>query len=140
VLDGLAHAFNTPLAVIQSSSSGLLEINRLGEAEREFLSLIDREADYLSKLTTQLLHTAKLHQGQVIVKREEVSFEQLFGLCREQYARILVDHPLRLVDLTANVCIWADVQLLQLMLSQLLDNASKYSAPASPIDGNDCSE
>jgi two-component system sensor histidine kinase KdpD len=37
------------------------------------------------------------------------------------------------VDLTANVCIWADVQLLHLMLSQLLDNASKYSAPASPI-------
>jgi two-component system sensor histidine kinase KdpD len=83
VLDGLAHAFKTPLAVIQSSSSGMLEINRLGEAERELLSLIDQEADYLSKLTTQLLHTAKLHQGQVIVKREEVSFEQLFGLCPE---------------------------------------------------------
>jgi two-component system, OmpR family, sensor histidine kinase KdpD len=133
VLDGLAHAFKTPLAVIQSASSGLLEISRLGESERELLSLIDQEADYLCSLTTQLLHTAKLHQGQVIVKREEVSLEQVFRLCREQYTRILVNHPLRLVDLTANACIWADVHLLQLMFLQLLDNASKYSDPASPI-------
>jgi two-component system sensor histidine kinase KdpD len=41
VLDGLAHAFKTPLATIQSASSGLLEISRLAHPERELLSLID---------------------------------------------------------------------------------------------------
>src|SRR5271170_294046 len=35
VLDGLAHAFKTPLATIQSASSGLLEINRLEPTDRE---------------------------------------------------------------------------------------------------------
>ncbi len=133
VLDGLAHAFKTPLAVIQSASSGLLEISRLGDAERELLSLIDQEAEHLGNLTTQLLHTAKLQQGKVMVKREPVSLELLVELCRGQYARILADHPIRCVDLTIDASVSADIHLLQLMLLQLLDNASKYSDPDSPI-------
>src|SRR5580698_467489 len=61
VLDGLAHAFKTPLATVQSASSGLLEINRLEDAERELVSLIDEEAARLAKLTNQVLQTAKLY-------------------------------------------------------------------------------
>jgi two-component system sensor histidine kinase KdpD len=44
VLDGLAHAFKTPLATIQNSSSGLLEMNGLGNLERELVTLIDEQA------------------------------------------------------------------------------------------------
>jgi two-component system sensor histidine kinase KdpD len=43
VLDGLAHAFKTPLATIQSASSGLLEISRLDYPQRELVSLIDEQ-------------------------------------------------------------------------------------------------
>ncbi len=133
VLDGLAHAFKTPLATIQSASSGLLEINRLEYAERELVSLIDEEATRLAKLTNQVLQTAKLDEGQLEVDHERVYLDRLFEFCREEAALTLTGHPLRIIDETLGSHVWADPRLLQMALLQMLDNASKYASPASPI-------
>ena len=133
VLDGLAHAFKTPLATIQSASSGLLEINRLECPERELVSLIDEQATRLATLTNRVLQTAKLDEGQLDVDHERICLDQLFGFCREEAVPALTDHPLRLIDETSGSDIWADTHLLQMALLQILDNASKYASPRSPI-------
>src|ERR1700722_6043566 len=133
VLDGLAHAFKTPLAPIQRASSGLLEINRLEPAERELVSLIDEEAARLAKLTNQVLRTAKLDEGELKVDHEKIYLDQLLELLGSEAAPTVGDHPLRIVDETSGAYVWADARLLQMALLQLLDNASKYSSPASPI-------
>jgi two-component system sensor histidine kinase KdpD len=133
VLDGLAHAFKTPLATIQSASSGLLEINRLETADRELVSLIDEEAARLAKLTNQVLQTAKLDEAHLEVDHEMIYVDQLFELFRAEAARTIGDRPLRIVDQTSGSYVWADARLLQMAVSQVLDNASKYSSPASPI-------
>src|SRR5580698_10627106 len=98
VLDGLAHAFKTPLATIQSASSGLLEINRLEPSERELISLIDDEATRLARLTNQVLQTAKLDEGQLEVDHEKIYVDHLFRLCRQQASYTLADHPFLTVD------------------------------------------
>jgi two-component system sensor histidine kinase KdpD len=133
VLDGLAHAFKTPLATIQSASSGLLEINRLENAERELVSLIDEEAARLAKLTNQVLQTAKMDEEHLEVDHEMIYLDQLFELLRAESALTLADHPLRIVDETSGSYVWADARLLQMAILQVLDNASKYASPASPI-------
>jgi two-component system, OmpR family, sensor histidine kinase KdpD len=133
VLDGLAHAFKTPLATIQSASSGLLEINRLEYPERELVSLIDEQATRLAKLTNQVLRTAELDQGQLEVDHERIGLDRLFRFCRTEAADTLTDHPLRMIDETSDSYVWADNRLLEMALSQLLDNASKYASPGSPI-------
>jgi two-component system sensor histidine kinase KdpD len=137
VLDGLAHAFKTPLATIQSASSGLLEINRLEPAERELVSLIDDEAARLAKLTNQVLRTAKLDEGELKVDHEKIYLKtylaQLLEFLGAEVAPTVGDHSLRVVDDTSGSYVWADARLLQMALLQMLDNASKYSSPASPI-------
>jgi two-component system, OmpR family, sensor histidine kinase KdpD len=133
VLDGLAHAFKTPLATIQSASSGLLEINRLESADRELVSLIDEEAARLAKLTNQVLQTAKWDEAHLEVDHEMIYVDQLFEFFRAEAARTIGDRPLRIVDQTSGSYVWADARLLQMAVSQVLDNASKYSSPASPI-------
>jgi two-component system, OmpR family, sensor histidine kinase KdpD len=137
VLDGLAHAFKTPLATIQSASSGLLEINRLEPAERELVSLIDEEAARLAKLTNQVLRTAKLDEGELKVDHEKIYLKtylaQLLEFLQADAALTVRDHPLRIVDETSGSYVWADARLLQMALLQMLDNASKYSSPAAPI-------
>jgi two-component system sensor histidine kinase KdpD len=133
VLDGLAHAFKTPLATIQSASSGLLEINRLDCPERELVSLIDEQATRLAKLTNQVLRTAELDQRQLEVDHERISLDRLFRFCRTEAADTLTDHPLRMIDETSDSYVWADNRLLEMALLQLLDNASKYASPGSPI-------
>jgi two-component system, OmpR family, sensor histidine kinase KdpD len=133
VLDGLAHAFKTPLATIQSASSGLLEINRLDYPERELVSLIDEQATRLAKLTNQVLRTAELDQRQLEVDHERIGLDRLFRFCRAEAADTLTDHPLRTIDETSDSYVWADNRLLEMALLQLLDNASKYASPGSPI-------
>jgi two-component system sensor histidine kinase KdpD len=133
VLDGLAHAFKTPLATIQSASSGLLEFSRLEYPARELVSLIDEQATRLAKLTNQVLQTAELDEGQLKVDYERLSLDQLFRFCRAEAVHTLTDHPLRIIDETSESCVWADARLLEMALLQLLDNASKYGRPGSPI-------
>jgi two-component system sensor histidine kinase KdpD len=133
VLDGLAHAFKTPLATIQSASSGLLEINRLEYPERELVSLIDQQATRLAKLTSQVLRTAELDKRHLEVDHERIGLDRLFRFCRAEAADTLTDHPLRIIDETSDGYVWADNRLLEMALLQLLDNASKYASPRSPI-------
>jgi two-component system, OmpR family, sensor histidine kinase KdpD len=133
VLDGLAHAFKTPLATIQSASSGLLEINSLEYPERELLSLIDEQATRLSKLTNQVLQTAELDQRQLEVDHEKICLDQLFRFFKAEAVHTLTDHPLRIIDETTDSYVWADTRLLEMALLQFLDNASKYANPRSPI-------
>jgi two-component system, OmpR family, sensor histidine kinase KdpD len=133
VLDGLAHAFKTPLATIQSASSGLLEINRLEYPERELVSLIDEQATRLAKLTNQVLQTAELDQRQLEVDHERIRLDQLFRFCRAEATHTLTDHPLRIIDETSDSYVWADIRLLEMALLQFLDNASKYASPRSPV-------
>src|SRR5277367_3204075 len=133
VLDGLAHAFKTPLATIQSASSGLLEINSLDYPERELVSLIDEQTTRLAKLTNQVLRTAELDQRQLEVDYERIGLDRLFRFCRTEAADALTDHPLRMIDETSDNDVWADNRLLEMALLQLLDNASKYATPGSPI-------
>jgi two-component system, OmpR family, sensor histidine kinase KdpD len=133
VLDGLAHAFKTPLATIQSASSGLLEISRLAHPERELLSLIDEQATRLAKLTNQVLQTAELDEGQLRLDHERLSLDQLFQFCSAEAVHTLTDHHLLTVDETSCSYVWADARLLKMALVQLLDNACKYGSPGSPI-------
>jgi two-component system, OmpR family, sensor histidine kinase KdpD len=134
VLDGLAHAFKTPLTTIQSASSGLLEIGRLQDPEKELASLIDQQATKLALLTNQVLRTAQLDHRQFEVAYERIHLYQLFRFFRaETAAHTLADHPLRIIDETQDSCVWADVRLLKMALLQFLDNAAKYSSPRSPI-------
>src|SRR6204780_5452176 len=86
VLDGLAHAFKTPLATIQNSSSGLLEMKGLGNPERELVSLIDEQAARLAKLTSQVLRTADLDQRQLEVDCEGIGLDRLFHFCQAEVA------------------------------------------------------
>src|SRR6202011_4453897 len=96
VLDGLAHAFKTPLATIQTASSGLLEIGSLGHAQKELTSLINQEAVRLVDLTTQVLQTARLDEGQLKVDYQEVCIKPFLELCYEENRQGLAEHILTL--------------------------------------------
>ena len=133
VLDGLAHAFKTPLATIQSASSGLLELNRFEETEKELLSLIDLEATRLSKLTTQALRTAKVNEGQLKLDLTKISVHDLFEDCREEATQLASDYTIQILHDDHSHLFWGDARLLQMAIMQLLDNATKYGTPFSPI-------
>ena len=63
VLDALAHEVKTPLTVVQTASSGLLELGPLTASQRDLVVLINDEAIRLNDLCTRLLLTHLLHHS-----------------------------------------------------------------------------
>jgi two-component system, OmpR family, sensor histidine kinase KdpD len=133
VMDGLAHAYKTPLATIQAASSGLLEINRMGHVERELVRDINREAENLAALTNQSLRTACLEADCVKPRPEKIVLDSFLRTDWSLFAEGMKDHDLEIEAGTPPHSVWADPRLLQMALVQLLDNAAKYAAPGSPI-------
>ena len=133
VLDGLAHAFKTPLTTIRSSSSGLLEMDTLTGAEKRLVVLIDQHADHLNDLTTRLLRTARIDNAALKLKKEKIDLSQLIQNGIKTSAQELGVNPIRFQSRMPRPLVWADRQLLEMALFQLLDNAAKYGTPGSSI-------
>jgi two-component system, OmpR family, sensor histidine kinase KdpD len=133
VLDGLAHAYKTPLATIQTASSGLLEINRLDEVGRELASVIQVEGQHLADLTTQTLQTARLEVEHMKLRPEPVSLKSFLCADWSHVAQGLENHTLQIEGGEAEPTVWADPKLLRMAMALLIDNASKYSQRETPI-------
>jgi two-component system, OmpR family, sensor histidine kinase KdpD len=133
VLDGLAHAFKTPLTTIRSSSSGLLEMGTLSGTEKKLVILIDQHADHLNELTTRLLRTARIDSADLKVKRERIDLTQLIQDTVEEASQERGAHTVNLQSRVQRSTVWADKQLLKMALFQVLDNAAKYGGPDSSI-------
>jgi len=133
VLDGLAHAFKTPLTTIRSCSSGLIEMNTLSGTERRLVLLIDQHADHLNELTTRLLRTARIDNANLKVERERIDLTQLIQDSIKEASQELGVRPLNFQPSMRRNTVWADRQLLKMALFQLFDNAAKYGSPNSSI-------
>jgi two-component system sensor histidine kinase KdpD len=133
VLDGLAHAFKTPLTTIRSSSSGLLEMDTLSGTEKNLVLLIDRYAEQLNELTTRLLRTARIDSADLRLKRERIDLVRMIEASIEASSQELGTHPVQIHSTAHHAAVMADEQLLKMALFQLLDNAAKYGSSDSSI-------
>jgi two-component system sensor histidine kinase KdpD len=134
VMDALAHEFKTPLAAVQTASSGLLELGGLTESQRDLVTLIDGEAVRLNKLCTQLLKAAKLEAKQTGLETAEVKVAELVN-------DVLASHPgdagrnsIHVAVENSSLTVCADSELLAMILTQYIDNARKYSTAGTPIE------
>jgi two-component system, OmpR family, sensor histidine kinase KdpD len=134
VLDALAHAFKTPLTVICTASSGMLEMGTLDDAESELADLINSEAINLNLLCTRLLQTAKLEASSVTLHTEPVVVSSLVKDVVSDLSGMLKGHRIELSIDEQDSPLQGDRELLKMILTQYLDNAAKYSAPNTPID------
>jgi two-component system sensor histidine kinase KdpD len=132
VLDALAHAFKTPLTTIRAASSGLLEMASLDGPTSTLINLIDQESDRLNNLATQLLRTARLDK--ITFKPvENCDVVELIRRLLRDLEWITSGHTVELNATTAVCMVRADAELLAMGLTQLIDNAAKYSPPESVI-------
>ncbi len=134
LLDGLAHEFKTPLTSIRAATTALLASN-VSDAEQrhELLTIVDQEADRLSRLVTEATHVARIEAGQIHLNREWHAADSLLERVlmqaephrdgRRVDCHVATDAPKVLID----------PDLFQLALTQLVDNAMKYSPRRSPI-------
>ncbi len=133
MLDALAHAFKTPLTVILTSTSGLIEMNDLNPIQAELVQLIDQHAIQLNALMTHLLRMAKLESSEIRLRREDVPVPQLVDETLAKCADQLDGHSVQVCIPNRDLAVFGDRELLATTITEFVINAAKYSGAASVI-------
>ena len=133
VLDALAHEFKTPLATISAAAGGLRESGSLESEELEIAEMIETEAARLGSLTSRLLRMVRLDREEVKPRIEIIDIASQLTQLIDQCARRSPDKRIRFCGQPGPLEVQADPELLRLAVSQLLENACKYSQPGSDV-------
>jgi two-component system, OmpR family, sensor histidine kinase KdpD len=133
ILDALAHEFKTPLATILAVAGGLRESQRLGAEETELAGTIELEASRLSGLANRLLRTARLDREEVKPRMRVTNIQILIERVVHRYASQSHDRQVDVTPLDQCSQALADRDLLDLAITQLLDNAFKYSVASGAV-------
>jgi two-component system sensor histidine kinase KdpD len=135
LLSSVSHDLRTPLAVIKGIASNLLDTSVAWDANttRRFLETVDAEADRLNRLVRNLLEMSRLEAGALSRSRELVAIGDIIGTTLTRLRPLLVAHRTVLSLEPDLPDIEADPVQLELVLTNLLENAAKY-APCTQID------
>jgi two-component system sensor histidine kinase KdpD len=134
VLDALAHKFKTPLTVIRTASSGLPAAGELSELQTELVTLIDQEARKLNDLASCLLGAPNLDSTEFAPQPEPLLLSRLLKSAIQELEQPADRDRFHVSAPGQEPPVFADRALILTALAQLIDNALKYSLPASPIE------
>jgi two-component system sensor histidine kinase KdpD len=134
VLDALAHEFKTPLATILTAAGGLREAGPLDSIQQELCETVESEASRLGALTSRMLRVARLDREEVKPRMEVTDLNLLLAQLVDQYSRPPADRQFSIAIRGGALDVLADPELLRLAVSQLLDNACKYSPAGSAVE------
>jgi two-component system sensor histidine kinase KdpD len=133
VLDVLAHEFKTPLATISTAAGSIRESGPLRCDQLEMAETIETEASRLGNLTSRLLRVARLDSAEVKLCAELRNVGSLVTRTVGQYATRVEGRLVSTREHDETLEALVDAELVCLALSQLLDNATKYSRSGSSV-------
>jgi two-component system sensor histidine kinase KdpD len=133
ILDALAHEFKTPLATILAAAGGIHEAGPLGPEQVAMTETVETEAARLGQLTSRLLRMARLDREEVRPQMEWIDVVSLVEQSADRYSKLRTGRGIEVWKGCDSAEAIADPELLRLAVSQLLDNACKYSELGSTV-------
>ncbi|HXC08086.1 MAG TPA: two-component system sensor histidine kinase KdpD [Steroidobacteraceae bacterium] len=134
LLAALSHDLRTPLTVLVGLAESLaLTKPPLSPEQLESAEAIQDEARRMSTLVSNLLDMARIESGEVKLNLQWQPLEEVVGSALNA-AREMLKHHLVEVHLPRNLpLVHIDALLIERVLVNLLENASKYTPPGSRI-------
>ena len=124
----VAHELRTPLAGLRATVDVALARERepgaYAQALRDALGIVE----LMESLVERLLLLARLDEGGLDLKPEDVAVHDLVDACWESFAARAAERGLRFTNLTpAELTCRTDPDCLLMILTNLLDNAAEYA-------------
>ncbi|MDE2295672.1 MAG: sensor histidine kinase KdpD [Gammaproteobacteria bacterium] len=135
LLASISHDLRTPLAVIQSAASTIAEpgVEVDPQTRVRLARSIEIKAGEMAELVSNVLDLTRFESGEVILRRDWQSLEDLVGAALQRMDSKLAGHPLE-VHLPAELPpVYVDASLTVQVLVNLLDNVAKYTPPGTRV-------
>ncbi|MFN7937180.1 MAG: ATP-binding protein [Bryobacteraceae bacterium] len=133
LLDAVAHDFKTPLTSIKFGASVLRSDSSLAPEQRELAEVMEEETDRLTSMISQATQVARIQSGGLQLQRNPIQPAHLIMRALTRMRPLLDDRPFERSVPTDLPLIEADQALLSIALSNLVENAIKYSPGLTPI-------
>jgi len=128
----ITHELKTPISVAMLNLETLQKYQLDAEKQKKLIRMTLQETSRLDTLINNILVSSQLEGGGYVFSKEELDFSSLFKDCiRDAKTR----YPERnfIEDIEPEIEIAGDPLLLQLLISNLIENAVKYSPKEKPI-------
>lgn len=134
LLDSVTHEFRTPLTGIKAAATSLLSDLDLDATQRaDLVTVINEESDRLNRLVGEATEVAQLDAGQVQLRLGPHAIREAIEGAISECQPALAAHPVEVAVPADLPQVRMDVQRIMEVLTHLLQNAAKYSAPGTPI-------
>jgi len=135
LLASISHDLRTPLAVMAAAGSTLAQHGeRLDEATRVALARsVETKAREMSDLVSNVLDLVRLESGQVALRRDWQTLDDLIGSALAACTERLAAHRIELQLSPDLPPVWVDATLIVQVLTNLFDNIAKYTPPGTRV-------
>ena len=144
LLDAVTHDLRTPLTSIKASVTTLLaelyasERKESGalldnEGRKELLEIINEEGDRLDRFIEGLTKLARIDAGEMHLRRQFCSVDEIITTALKRAEPRTRGHQIEVWIEEELPAIKVDEPAIAEVIYTLVDNAAKYSPPASPI-------
>ena len=124
----MVHDMKSPLTSIIMGTrylhSGVLE--KKPEIKEKYFAIVEDEAQHLLALINRLLTISKLEHGKLTIRKTEVDLEEMIADVADKY-EAKSSKPIHITTDIACSTALADEEYLKEAISNMMDNATKYS-------------
>jgi two-component system sensor histidine kinase KdpD len=133
ILDSITHEFRTPLTAIKASITSLMSQIDLAPADRrELMTVINEESDRLNRLVGEAAEVAKLESREFELDLKSVRVAELIRNVVTNLKHLLENRPVE-IRCPEEAVARLDGARIKEVITQLLENAAKYSDAGTPV-------
>ncbi|AZT91519.1 HAMP domain-containing protein [Caldicellulosiruptor changbaiensis] len=130
----VSHELRTPITTIKTYSETLLDVDD-EETKKQFLSVIIKECDRMTRLVSDLLYLSRLDSGENILNLEEVNLSELVRfVCEKLKIHAKKKNQTLSCSILQDVVAMVDRDKIEQVLINLISNAVTYVQESGQIN------